>query len=232
MKLALFDIDDTLLRNSMAHKEAFLRAFENVYGAKNVSLEFKDYYGLTDKQIIIKVLENHGLDQALIIERIDACMKEMINLFPGLLKNRADLVLIHGVKPTLEKLKEKNVLMGLVTGNLEQIAWLKLRNTGIAKYFRFGGFGNDSTERSELVKLAIQRAEKHGFKLDKDNINVYHFGDTPLDIKAGMRTGAITIGVATGPYSTGVLKQAGADHVINGLQDTDRVLRILKIVGS
>ena len=115
--------------------------------------------------------------------------------------------------------------MGLVTGNMEAIAWLKLQKVGLNKYFHFGGFGDKIVKRSGLVKNAIKASEQTFGKLNTENI--FLIGDTPRDIVGGQKVGVKTIGVATGDFSEEELAQAGADFIVKDLKDSEKVLKII-----
>lgn len=223
--LVLFDIDRTLVRGLKGHILAFSEAFRKVYGV-DTTIEIIDYDGMTDQQIIIEVLKKNGLDEKTIKSRMNVCMGTMISAYNSLIRDEK-ITVLGGVHKLLEKLSEHNFLTGLITGNLESIARLKLEKAGIGYYFKFGGFGSDDASRANLVRLAIRRA-KEQFGFGPDN-RVFLFGDTPRDIKAGKEAGVTTIGVATGIYSGKQLEEAGADFVLENLEDTDRVLEILSL---
>ncbi len=92
-------------------------------------------------------------------------------------------------------------------------------------YFKIGGFGSDDINRTNLVRLAIKRAEeKFNFKF---NNNVFLVGDAPQDMKAGKEAGVKTIGVTTGIYSKEQLKNAGADFILETLKDKNKFLKII-----
>ena len=126
----------------------------------------------------------------------------------------------------LKGLDKRNFLIGLVTGNLEPIAWGKMKRFKINQYFKLGGFASDNINRTELVKIAIKRAEEnYNFKFDN---NVFLFGDTPQDVNAGNEAGIVTVGVATGIYLKEELKEAGASFAIDDLKDIKRILTIIE----
>ncbi len=116
--------------------------------------------------------------------------------------------------------------MGLVTGNLEPIARGKLNKIGINHYFKIGGFGNDDVNRTNLVKIAIRRAEEN-FNFQFDN-NVFLLGDAPQDMKAGKDMEIETIGVTTGIYSKEQLENAGAKFILGNLKDKNKILKIIE----
>jgi phosphoglycolate phosphatase len=220
-RLILFDIDGTLTKGK-GHPEAFEHGLRSVYGVE-AGQPPEGNPGCSDQAIILDVLQKEGLSREHILEKMDECMQEMARFYREHISNRQ--VETHdGVKGLLEELSVKPVLLGLVTGNVEDIAFAKLGKAGVAQHFSFGGFGSNHTERPELVKLAIKRAENHGFEPDG---KVFVVGDTPKDIEAGKASGAITIGVATGIFSSDELKKAGADFVLESLADRDRFLEIV-----
>lgn len=225
-KLALFDIDKTLIRGSKVKDEiAFPEAFRRVYGV-NTSIDIINHSGMTDQQIIIEVLKKNGLDEQTIKSKIEECMKIMIEVFDSNIREEG-ITPLDGVKELLEELNKQNVLMGLVTGNLEPIARSELKKAGIDHYFKVGGFGNDDTNRTNLVRLAIKRAEEN-FDFRFEN-NVFLFGDAPQDMKAGKEAGIKIIGVTTGIYSKKQLKDAGADFILENLKDKNKIFKIIKI---
>lgn len=224
MKLVLFDIDGTIMAWTKVHHDSFSEAFKKVYGV-DTNTSIVTGAGMTEQQLITEVLEKNGLSEDVIKSKMNEAMEVMAKYFEKEIKNNKVEVL-PGVEAFLEELNKKGVLMGLVTGNLERIAAGKLKNTGLEKYFKLGGFGSDHISRTELVKLAIKRAkEKFGFEYGK---NVYSIGDAPSDMKAGREGGAFKcIGVTTGIFSKEQLIEAGADFVFPNLENREEILKII-----
>lgn len=221
-KLALFN-DGTLVKGFKGHGRAFSEGFKKVYGVDAV-VDTIGVQGMTEQQVIIEVLKQHGLNEEEIKSKIEECMRVMIDCFKEIIATD-EIILLDGVQELLRKLKDHDILMGLVTGNLEPIGRDKLGKVKIYHYFRVGGFGNDDLDRANLVRLAIERAEEYyGFEF---NNNVYLFGDAPQDMKAGKEVGVKTIGVTTGVCSKQRLEKAGADFVLKNLKDTERILKII-----
>jgi phosphoglycolate phosphatase-like HAD superfamily hydrolase len=155
---------------------------------------------------------------------MDACMNAMVQYFKGSIPSE-NISVLKGVEGLLPELQQRNALLGLVTGNLEPIAWEKLGKVGIDHYFKVGGFGSDAINRTELVRIAIRRAETAGFRGD----NIFLFGDTVHDVKAGNHAGVEAIGVATGIYSREELIHAGAKMVFDDLTDSTRLVELLTL---
>ena len=146
----------------------------------------------------------------------------------------AGLELLPGVERLLTTLAARDdTVVALVTGNLEPIAWTKMRRLGIYQHFTapgLGGFGSDHTLRGELVKIAAQRcAEALGVEVGAR----FHVGDTPNDVIAAEYAGAVALGVTTGVFSKEALEASAADRekcvVLDGLHDLDAVLRAFQL---
>jgi phosphoglycolate phosphatase len=223
-RLVLFDVDRTLIGRSQCHHDAFSYAFKKVY---NVDTDIKiiNYGGMTDPNIAVEVLKKVGVDEDLILSKLDECMDVIVDYFQKNVK-KDNIPILDGVKELLELLTEKGILLGLITGNLEPIAWGKLKTIDMDHYFKLGGFGSDSRDRTELVKIAVKKAENEfGF-----NGKVFVVGDTPRDIKAGKEANVRTVAVATGTYSVEELQNYGADFVFDNLKNKNGILKIVENV--
>ncbi|HWB68581.1 MAG TPA: HAD hydrolase-like protein, partial [Solirubrobacterales bacterium] len=121
-----------------------------------------------------------------------------------------------GVEELLPKLVGEGVLLGLVTGNIEAAAHIKLARAGLNRFFAFGGYGSDSRDRTELTRRALERGRLvAGGSLDPGS--AIAAGDTPRDVEAGHGAGIRVVGVATGSYTVERLQAAGADWAIENV---------------
>jgi phosphoglycolate phosphatase-like HAD superfamily hydrolase len=102
------------------------------------------------------------------------------------------------VEEVLEHLQRRNALLGLATGNLEQIGWIKIENAGLRSWFTFGGFSDQFEDRADMIAHAAAQAREH---LGAADATVCVVGDTPFDIAAASANSLPTIAVATGRYS-------------------------------
>ncbi|MHA1231351.1 MAG: HAD family hydrolase [Candidatus Helarchaeota archaeon] len=226
MKLLLFDIDGTLTTNNTAHMKAFNSVFREFFNVKDADIEKINHHGLTDELLIYMILERHNIDRKIIEKNINEARAFMIEKYKFFLKKHP-VILISGVKTFLKDVYSKNAL-GLVTGNLEEIARIKLSSVNIWEYFYGGGFGSDSHDRYELIKIAIKRAENIYHK--KFSINdIVLFGDTVRDIKAAEKLNIKIIGIAGGIYSTNELKQYGAHYVFRDFSNIKVLKEALKL---
>ncbi|MCA1586421.1 MAG: HAD hydrolase-like protein [Acidobacteria bacterium] len=119
-----------------------------------------------------------------------------------------------------------NAHLALLTGNYREAAQVKLSYFHLASFFAWGAFGDESPDRNELARIAVQRAADQGVPADA-RASVLVIGDTPYDIACAHAVGARALGVATGGHSVAELRDAGADVVLDDLSDTEGVLRLL-----
>jgi phosphoglycolate phosphatase-like HAD superfamily hydrolase len=223
-RLVLWDIDGTLVDSARLGLEAFYEAFEQVTGSQ--PRDMVPFAGRTDLEIAHDMLEDAGVPATdELLERFEEALVEAMAARHEELARRGRAM--PGVREALERLHgEPDVVQSLLTGNVERNALVKLSAFGLARYVDFaaGAYGSDHRVRGELVAIARDRAEKrHGLRLDPRDVVLV--GDTPLDIAAAREGGARAVGVATGPYDTDALEEAGADAVLEDLSDTDTALR-------
>lgn len=224
MKLVLFDIDGTLLRSDGAGRRAVNRALLEVFGSTGPSAYQFD--GKTDPQIVRDLMRHDGHDDA----RIDRDMRRLLELYvrflheelraPGFVART-----LPGVPQLLDALEARaDVIIGLLTGNIEPGARAKLGAVGLDyARFRVGAFGSDHEHRPELPAIAQRRTrESLGLHVAGDALVV--IGDTPADVTCGRALGARAIGVATGRYSVAELLDHGPAAAFDDLADTAAVM--------
>ena len=156
--LTFFDVDNTLIHSSRGHVEALLLSMAEVYGLE-ARIDVINHHGMTDQEIIARILEAYGIDQAVINSGLKTCMDTMCRRYCEIVKSE-NIIIMDGAFDLIVKLEQNGINLGLVTGNLETIARHKLKKIGLEHFFKIGGFGSDHIERGELVKIAIQRARE------------------------------------------------------------------------
>jgi len=216
IRAVLFDIDGTLLVTGGAGGVAWQRAFEELHGAEADIAEHTDA-GMTDPEIAAIVFREVIGREGTAEERARAIGCYLKHL-PDAVAKSGGYRVMPGIEQLLDRLIEDGVLFGLVTGNIEAAAHIKLARAHLNRFFSFGGYGSDSADRTEVTKAALGRGElvSGGTLNDRACISV---GDTPRDVKAGHGAGIKVVGVATGSYSVDQLKQAGADWAIADVTD-------------
>jgi phosphoglycolate phosphatase len=226
VRLVLFDIDGTLLWSDGAGRRAFSTALAAVFGA-GCPQDFR-FDGKTDRQIARELMRLAGHDDDYIDQRMDRLMNAYLAGLGDELQQSRRAHVFPGVPELLDALEARaEVVLGLLTGNLEMGAHAKLRAAGIASArFRVGAFGSDHEHRRELPAIAQRRAlERLGVQIPGSDVVV--IGDTPADLQCGRSIGARAIGVATGRYSVDELAAHAAAAVFANLADTQSVVRAI-----
>jgi phosphoglycolate phosphatase len=217
LRLVLFDIDGTLVDTGGAGARSWAWAFEHLFAKPEVDIGRYSKSGMTDPQIARHVFEEvMGREPA--TSELTRLMASYLSVLPDFVASSEHYRVLAGAQSLLERLTERGVLVGLTTGGLEAAAHAKLGRGRLNHYFLVGGYGSDSENRARLTLTAIERGERllEG-PLDRGGVMVV--GDTPLDVDAAERVGAVSIGVASGRYSVDELRAVGADHVLASLED-------------
>jgi phosphoglycolate phosphatase len=215
IRAVLFDIDGTILVTGGAGGVAWQRAFEELHGVEANIAEHTDA-GMTDPEIAAIVFRE-------VIGR-DGNAEERARAIGCYLKYLPDAVaesdgyrVMPAIEELLDRLIDAGTLLGLVTGNIEAAAHIKLARARLNRFFSFGGYGSDSADRTEVTKAALSRGTlvSGGAFADGACIAV---GDTPRDVVAGHGAGIAVVGVATGSYSVEQLRDAGADYALSSVR--------------
>jgi phosphoglycolate phosphatase len=231
MRLILFDIDGTLLWTAGAGRRAIHRAMLDETGTAG-PIEGYRFDGKTDPQIVRELLELAGHPDARSDDRVSAVCRRYVELLTAELEKPTQATRLYpGIKALLAALEpyemDGRALVGLLTGNVQHGAALKLRSAGLDfARFAVGAFGSDSHYRPDLPAVAAQRAtQRTGRRFSGEDLVIV--GDTPDDVACCKPMGARSVGVATGFYDVAALQAAGATHVFADLADTDAVLAAL-----
>jgi phosphoglycolate phosphatase len=225
-KLVLFDIDGTLVLTGGAGLRAMNRAIEDALGHAD-GLDGIPVAGRTDWAILADAVRRVGrtLDGALLADLERRYVENLANEIkhPG----RGRKGIMPGIPEILQELdRREDVVAGLLTGNFEAGARVKLGYFDLWRYFQFGAFGGDAADRNALVPFAVERARTCGLPEIGDS-DVLVVGDTPHDVLCAHAAGAVAIAVATGSSAVAELRATGAEHVFDDLSDTRAFLRLL-----
>jgi phosphoglycolate phosphatase len=221
-RLALFDIDGTLITDGGAARSAYRAALARVYGYDG-DLTRYDFSGRTDPQITSMVLCDFGLSDDDIQSRIDDLWELYV---AGLAENAtADRVCeLPGIRELLDALTARDdILLGLLTGNIERGARIKLAPPDLNRYFSFGAFGSDSANRAALPPIAVERASRldgHRF-VGRDVVII---GDSIYDVRCGVPHDATTIAIASGKTSAERLRAENPHHFFDSAQELAAIL--------
>lgn len=225
IKLILFDIDGTLVLSGRAGARAMARAFAEVLGVSD-GFQSIPMAGRTDAWIVAQVAAQRGLpcdDQTL--RRVHDTY--IAHLEHEIQRDGPQKGVLPGVRSLLEALAPRpDAFLGLLTGNFERGAHIKLQYFDLWRYFRCGAFGDAAQERNGLLQTALARVEACGGPPVGPR-DVVIVGDTPLDVAVAVAGGARSLAVATGSYDAETLRASGADVVLENLSDLKSVVRAM-----
>jgi phosphoglycolate phosphatase-like HAD superfamily hydrolase len=221
-RLILFDVDGTLIDSGKAGTRSLNKAFYELFGIKDAFVPIS-MAGKTDIEIIKEGLKLHGVPEK--NDNLEMMVKMYLQFLEDEIENPRRRIK-PGIKKLLGLLSEMGMPLGLLTGNLERGARIKLSPFGLNKYFLDGAFGSDHEDRNKLLPIAIQKFSKRGFNFSSRECIV--IGDTPRDVKCAKIHGAYCIAVVTGPYSKESLLNTEADIVLDSLADSEKCLNFIR----
>jgi phosphoglycolate phosphatase-like HAD superfamily hydrolase len=210
----LFDIDGTLLLSpDRTHRYALHRAMLDVFGVET-TIDGIPYHGKTDPGILRAALQRMKIPGAM----IDARMKEALEVVRRDATEKADRFkpnVLPGIREILELLRDDGKLLGVTSGNLEVVGWLKIKAAGLRDFFAFGCFADDRELREHIFEKGMTEVRE---RLGSD-ASVCFVGDTPEDVRAAQKVGGRIIAVGTGIFKREDLLSHGPDHSVETCRD-------------
>ena len=226
MRLFLFDIDGTLITARGAGRSALQRALIRTYGTAG-DIDGYDFRGRTDPRIVFDLMRGAGVDD----DRIEAGMSPCFDAYTIELERQigdgSKVIVLPGIAEVVRALSQRDdALIGLLTGNIEAGARVKLRPTGLFPLFRVGAYGSDSMDRRKLPAIACERARRvTGSDFPFDRVTI--IGDTPLDVDCARACGAVAVAVATGFHPHAELAACAPDLLFTDFSDVPAALAAL-----
>jgi phosphoglycolate phosphatase len=230
-RLALWDIDHTLVSTGGVGREVFRDAFEQATGRPMERMA--EVSGRTEPDIFAETLTLHGIepsDQHL--ARFAEALAAGYEAKVPVLRQRGRA--LPGAAAALEALDSvPGVMQSVLTGNLKPVAITKLAAFGLDRYldFEVGAYGSDDSVRANLVEIARQRAASK-YHVALDEASTVLIGDTPSDVATARQGGAAVIAVASGRSDVAELQAAGAGIVLADLTDTAALVKAVTEDGS
>jgi phosphoglycolate phosphatase-like HAD superfamily hydrolase len=224
-RVLLFDIDGTLVRAGGAGKLALARALRELHAVESPFVEI-NFGGRTDQSIARELFALHEIPWS------PQSGQEFLDLYASYfheaLQNQTP-ILLPGVKELLQRLQDdQRHLLGLLTGNIERCAQIKLDAFQLWPYFNFGGFGDHHEDRAEIAAEAFRRATRlHGAELKPHEVLI--IGDTPADVRCARAIGADVLIVGTGPVARAAIEEAGPDFFHEDLSRLDDIIKVLHL---
>jgi phosphoglycolate phosphatase len=210
----LFDIDGTLLRSrDRVHYDSVALSVHRVTGFE-ITLAGVLLHGNTDTAILREAYRQAGLPENVLEEQYEAILEAMRNSVAER-RHELDPIVMPGVNETLHHLEKRGALLGVASGNLEAIGWIKIEKAGLRQWFRFGGFSDHFPVRAELIGQAADKARELAGK----GARICVVGDTPRDIQAARANFLSVIAVATGKSSFEELAACQPEASVSSLAD-------------
>ena len=186
--LVLFDVDGTLITSGGAGARSWRYAFEQLHGIP-ADIDSHSEAGETDPVVARKTFEGA-------IGR-EPTERELAAIFALYLRQLSHEVatspgyrVLDGAIELLTRLSDVGIMLGIVSGAMEGAARVKLGRGDLNRFFLFGGYGTDSSDRTKLTLAAIARASMlHHHVIEP--ARVYVVGDTPRDVAAANAAGAV-----------------------------------------
>ena len=201
------------------------RAFEDLFGVAG-AFDGIQMAGRTDRWILAEAASRAAVE---LTPEVFGRFRDryLLRLTEALGEPAGGKCVLPGVGELLAAIAAcQDILPALLTGNGEGGARIKLDHFGLWKFFRFGAYGDEVTDRNDLFDVAVDRARAHGYRHARP-ADVVVIGDTVLDVACAQAAGARSLAVATGPSGVAELRQSGADTVLENLTDTEAILELL-----
>jgi len=214
VRLVLFDIDGTLVLTGGAGTRAFSETFRHIFGLHHGTEQIK-FAGRTDVSLVREFFKIHGVPES--PENFRQFFENYVFMLEHVVAQSTGGH-CNGVTGFIKDLLAlpQPPMLGLLTGNIQLGAEIKLRRFGLWDYFVMGGFADDHEERNHIAVAALQRGRRV-LAADLQPQEVVVIGDTPFDVRCGKFIGAKTLAVATGGSKYAELKPHAADWTVEDL---------------
>ncbi len=223
-RLLLFDIDGTLLSTHGIPRQAMSAVLKRRYPDFNYDSGY-NFSGRTDWEIVEHLLRYD--DRLIGQDLVHDILRDFAEELEITLQNGRHPFVYPGVQSLLDNLAQiEHVYLGLVTGNIEKGARIKLKKAGLNHFFSIGGYGDDSNNRDDLPPLAISRAEEL-YRQSFDKSNVWIIGDSLFDIRCARNNKLNSLAVSTGWTSYEVLKTAAPEQIVHDFSRVDEIVELL-----
>jgi phosphoglycolate phosphatase-like HAD superfamily hydrolase len=205
----LFDIDGTiLLSKDRTHRYALHRAMREVSHVE-ATIDGIAYHGKTDPGILRAALQRAGFSNAIINSKMPQALEVTRQHAAENLAKFTPTVL-PAIPQILELLHAQGKLLGVSSGNLESIGWIKLEAAGLRRYFQFGSFADHCELRADVFLSAVAEVRRRV----GPQATICFIGDTPDDVQAARTAGGQIIAVGTGIFTHQDLASHGPDACI------------------
>lgn len=207
LRLAVFDVDGTLVDSLRVIAEAMGQAFTSQGLTPPPAERIKDVIGLPLDQAIGALLPKHSESHSLYAPYVAA--------YRSLVADPANHEpLVEGVLETLDALDAAGVLLGVASSKGRRGLMEFLERHDLAGRFATVKSGDDGPGKPNPHMLIAAMAEAGA-----DAANTVMIGDTTFDIVMARSAGVASIGVSWGYHRPAALESAGAALLVDTFQD-------------
>jgi phosphoglycolate phosphatase-like HAD superfamily hydrolase len=225
MKLIIFDLDQTLVDFLSVHDEVTRRLFKRFFHV-DARLTEIDFTGKSLIENFRELARLKDIPEDIFGKKSNQLLESYETTLGESLPRDAAKYVLPGAKELLTELSKTDHIVALYTGDSSKIVNQVFRATGLGGYFRFCFYGTEVESRSDMVRLAINKAEKSTGRQFRDK-SIVIIGDSVRDIECGKLFNALTIAVATGFHSEEELLKAEPDYLFDNLKDYRKVLKAI-----
>ena len=227
MKLIIFDLDQTLVDFLSVHDEVTRRLFKRLFNL-DVRLSEIDFAGKSLNDNFHELARLKNIPEDVFQKKSHQLLENYETIFSQILPRDGAKNILPGAEELLSELSKTDNLVVLYTGDSPGIVRQVFKVTKLGQYFKFCLYGTQVATRADMVRLAIQKAEKltgQEFK-DKDIVII---GDSVRDVECGKLFNALTIAVATGFHSKAELSAAGPDYLFDDLKNHREIMESIVV---
>ena len=171
----LFDIDGTLLvTRDGVHRNALHQAMREAYGV-DTTIDGIAYHGKTDLGILRAALERAGVSADRFEANLPAAL-EVVCRDVSANANRIAPTVCSAIPDVLAELKAAGKLLGLASGNLESVGWLKIEAAGLRDFFSFGCFSDQNESRADIFRQAVIEVQRQAGQIGDSLFHRRHSG--------------------------------------------------------
>jgi len=223
--LILIDIDGTLLYPGMTPRHALSAAIRQ-YTGKTIEFTVPMLAGMTDPLIVRNALDFLGVGDNIRDNLPERILETYLEILADHYPRAKDPRLYPGARTLLRLLQDMPVRLGLITGNLERGAMIKLQPFGLAEYFSMGVFGSDHSDRDRLPLIALEKCHER-FRENYSPKQVVIIGDSVRDVLCAHRNGMRAIAVVRHKDRLASITAENPDLIVSGFIKLDPVKNYL-----
>lgn len=220
-KLVLIDVNNTIVKDQRDVSEYVFEAIRSRYGLE-AQFKLDDYEGVPAQLMIAGILEKNGVAKEEINSRLEGCAEELGYSYYNV-AGHEPITVQEGARQVLDEFDRRGLLLGIATGDIEDVIRNKLQRAGLSGRFKFGEYGNREADLGRILKKAAARSVLE-FGL-QDGAVACVLASYPQIIRAAKSISMRAVGIASGRYSKEELAEAGADETAGSMKERSKIIR-------